>query len=307
MLTRKRSRSAGRRNRSTPTLTAEDLIEAFRALGASDPETLASSQLDGRVPELHRFAFLKRLWDQVADTQSMKWIDQTIEQAEKLGEDDPQAAAGLALRRMLAAGVDPNDILKVLWCAQAEMIYNIAFQLDDPEFAVASARRDAGGRRAVGAVDGQRGRKAEAVARRVPRDLGEHRPATQVGRGSACTVSSRCSRTGPVIAGALMSETRRCAACRRTSAGMQPMKRPRIINAVLAVVFLALSLALPVRGLLSSGDVAADAAARGTVVFNAEDVNAGAKSAQYIMLFLFGSLALVFAWRAIKPPSPPAA
>jgi len=115
----------------------EDLIEAFRGLGAADPESLASSQLDDGVPELNRFAFLKRLWDQVADTQSMKWIEETIDRAERLGEDDPQSAAGPALQRMLAEGVDPNDILKVVWCAQAEMIYNFAFQLDDPEFAVA--------------------------------------------------------------------------------------------------------------------------------------------------------------------------
>ncbi len=84
------------------------------------------------------------------------------------------------------------------------------------------------------------------------------------------------------------------------------MKRTRIINAVLAVVFLVLTLAMPVRGLLSSRDVAADVAARGTVVFNAEDVNSGARSARYIMLFLFGSLTLVFAWRAIKPAGRPA-
>ena len=122
----------------------EDLIEAFRALGAADPEALASSQLDGRVPELHRFMFLKRLWDQVADTQSTKWIEQTIARAEGLGEDDPQSAAAPALQRMLAAGIDTNDILKVVWCAQAEMIYNIAFQLDDPEFAVAQLPQHGG-------------------------------------------------------------------------------------------------------------------------------------------------------------------
>jgi hypothetical protein len=85
------------------------------------------------------------------------------------------------------------------------------------------------------------------------------------------------------------------------------MQGTRAINAVLAVVFLALTLALPVRGLLSSRNPAADARARGTVVFNNEDVNAGAKSAQYVMLFLFGSLTLVFAWRAIKGGRPPAA
>lgn len=88
---------------------------------------------------------------------------------------------------------------------------------------------------------------------------------------------------------------------------MQPMKRSRIINAVLAIIFLALTLALPVRGLLSSRDVAAGAAARGTVVFNSEDVNSGAKSAQYIMLSLFGSLTLVFVWRALKQATRPAA
>ncbi len=83
------------------------------------------------------------------------------------------------------------------------------------------------------------------------------------------------------------------------------MKRTRFINALLAVVCLVLTLAIPVRGLLSSRDVAADVAASGTVVFNAEEVNSGARSAQYILLFLFGSLTLVFAWRAVKPPDRP--
>jgi hypothetical protein len=84
------------------------------------------------------------------------------------------------------------------------------------------------------------------------------------------------------------------------------MQRTRAINAALAVVFLALTLPLPVRGLLSSRDAAANVRARGEVAFNDEDVNAGARSAQYIMLFLFGSLTLVFAWRAIKSPGRPA-
>jgi hypothetical protein len=85
------------------------------------------------------------------------------------------------------------------------------------------------------------------------------------------------------------------------------MTKPRIINGVLAIVFLSLTLALPVRGLMSSGNAAADMSARGTTVFNPEDVNSGAKSADYIMLALFGALTLVFAWRAIKPPSGKAA
>lgn len=122
----------------------EDLVEAFRALGAADPEALASSQLDDGVPELHRFAFLKRLWDQVANAGDTRWVERTIEQVKSLGDDDPQAAAGPALQRMLAAGVDPIDIIKVVWSAQAEMIYNVAFQLDDPEFAVAQLPQHGG-------------------------------------------------------------------------------------------------------------------------------------------------------------------
>jgi hypothetical protein len=122
----------------------EDLVEAFRGLGAADADALASSQLEEGVPELHRFAFLKRLWDQVADAGDTKWIERTIGQAQSLGDDDPQAAAGPALQRMLAAGVDPVDIIKVVWSAQAEMIYNVASQLDDPGFAVAQLNQYGG-------------------------------------------------------------------------------------------------------------------------------------------------------------------
>lgn len=88
---------------------------------------------------------------------------------------------------------------------------------------------------------------------------------------------------------------------------LRPMQRTKVINTVLAVVFLVLTLAMPVRGLLSSRDAATEARARGSVVFNDEDVNGGARSADYIMLFLFGSLTLVFGWRAIKGGGPPAA
>jgi len=88
------------------------------------------------------------------------------------------------------------------------------------------------------------------------------------------------------------------------------MKQSRLINTIVAVIFLVLTLAMPVRGLLDSRDVAAEAAARGTVVFNAEEVNSAARTADFIMLFLFGSLTLVFAWRAMTgrrdapPPAP---
>jgi len=86
---------------------------------------------------------------------------------------------------------------------------------------------------------------------------------------------------------------------------MQPRKHARVLNIILASVFLILTLAIPIRGLLSTRDVAAEAQARGHVVFDADNVNSAARTTDYILLFLFGSLTLVYAWRALKPAPRP--
>lgn len=64
---------------------------------------------------------------------------------------------------------------------------------------------------------------------------------------------------------------------------------------------LAILLAWPVRFLVSPPDVASNLKERGTVVFDDEGAQAGAEQAAWVMAFLFGSLTLVFGWRAIKP------
>ena len=64
----------------------------------------------------------------------------------------------------------------------------------------------------------------------------------------------------------------------------------RILNIVLCVVFLALLIALPVRNLLFT-EVPDNARGEGFAM------------ASYVMLFLFGSLTLVFGFRAIKSGS----
>lgn len=79
------------------------------------------------------------------------------------------------------------------------------------------------------------------------------------------------------------------------------MKYNRTLNVVLMIVSLALLIALPVRNLVFPQDAAANVAASGGVVFDPDQVNKGAALATWVMLFLFGSLTLVFGWRAFGP------
>jgi hypothetical protein len=114
----------------------DELIAAFRALGAEDPEGWASSQLEEGIPQLHRFAFLRALWSHVVTPGDARWLRTTIDVA-KQNPDEPESAAGAALERMFAAGASPDDVLKVVWAAQSELVFAVAHQLDDPDFAVA--------------------------------------------------------------------------------------------------------------------------------------------------------------------------
>ena len=69
-------------------------------------------------------------------------------------------------------------------------------------------------------------------------------------------------------------------------------------NIILMVVFLILTLVFPVRSFLFPVDYGQNAIDRGEVVFNKETRNEAFKYTQYIMLFLFGSLTLVYGYKA---------
>ena len=83
---------------SIPELTA-----LFERLGARDPESWARSQIRERIPQLHRYLFLRQCWQHVIGEDSTGWVDYHIEQAEQ----DPRgsfAGMGAALKRAVAAG-----------------------------------------------------------------------------------------------------------------------------------------------------------------------------------------------------------
>jgi hypothetical protein len=113
------------------------LVEKFRALGAGDPEGWAASEAEEDIPQLARFIFLRRLWrsawqwtlppeewfaevepapgdeepaDEDDDTPTLVRGD--AEEADADG-DPPFFAAQQAVRRILAAGADPEDLREV--------------------------------------------------------------------------------------------------------------------------------------------------------------------------------------------------
>jgi hypothetical protein len=116
--------------------TRDDLVEAFRSLGADDPARWASSQLSEGVPQLHRFAFLRALWSHVVTPAETAWVDTTIAEAER-SPGEPVAAAAAAIDQMLKAGVSRDDVVSVVRAAQCELVFAVAHQIDDCDFAVA--------------------------------------------------------------------------------------------------------------------------------------------------------------------------
>lgn len=82
------------------------------------------------------------------------------------------------------------------------------------------------------------------------------------------------------------------------------MKWQRMMYVLLAIASLVIVIVKPVANLVADSDPAAEAIARGATIHNAESVNEGYMLGNLVMLFLFGSLALVFLWRAIRPLRP---
>jgi len=109
----------------------QKLTEHFRALGASDPESLARSQIEEGIPQYARLVFLRQAWQSVIADGDTSWIEPQIQQAERRPRQ-PGAGIGPALKRMLAAGVTREDIAEVVRVMQWGVLARIAYQLEDP-------------------------------------------------------------------------------------------------------------------------------------------------------------------------------
>jgi hypothetical protein len=110
---------------SIPELTA-----LFERLGAQNPESWARSQIRERIPQLHRYLFLRQCWQHVIGEDSTGWVDYHINQAKQ----DPLgsfAGMGAALTRAVAAGVTREDLSQIARGVQAELLIQLCYMLED--------------------------------------------------------------------------------------------------------------------------------------------------------------------------------
>lgn len=111
---------------------ARSLAETFRALGADDPESWAGSEAAEDIPQLATFLLLRKMWmDAGADLDDARqWIDHLMEAYAKQ-PDAPFADAGPALGRMMAAGIDPNDVVSVARMVMYDTLFSAVHTLDE--------------------------------------------------------------------------------------------------------------------------------------------------------------------------------
>jgi hypothetical protein len=112
-------------------LEIEKLTSLFRILGADEPESWASSQVNEGINQLGRFLFLKQAWSKVIDENDNSWIDREVESFRK----DPDASysgAGRALSAIIETGAHRQDITDLVRGMQADLLFSLCYLLDDP-------------------------------------------------------------------------------------------------------------------------------------------------------------------------------
>jgi hypothetical protein len=110
----------------------EHLTELFARLGAENPGSWASSQVNEGIEQLHRFLFLRQAWSKVISDGDTTWITHQIERA-KANPSEPYAGVGLALARCLEKGADPRDLSDIARGMQATMLFRVCYLLEDPD------------------------------------------------------------------------------------------------------------------------------------------------------------------------------
>lgn len=112
-------------------LSGKELIEAFKALGALDPEGWAHSEENEGIPQLLRLLFLRNAWEDIVRDDDTGWVDRTIESSGR-DPDAPYAGLGAILRTCREKGVADSDLTHMARCLQAQVLFSICYLLDGP-------------------------------------------------------------------------------------------------------------------------------------------------------------------------------
>jgi hypothetical protein len=111
--------------------TEKELTELFRKLGAQDPESWASSQLQEGIPQLQRFLWLREAWKLIVPDDNYDWMAAEIKRAET-SPNDPYSGVGLALKQCLERGIDKEALNEIVRGKQAEFLFALCYMLEDP-------------------------------------------------------------------------------------------------------------------------------------------------------------------------------
>lgn len=110
----------------------EELTKLFRKLGADDPESWASSQVNEGINQLGRFVFLREAWALVISEDDHRWIDGEIK-ASELSPEAPTSGTGKALKNVIDKGCDKQDISDAVRGMQYELLFRLCYLLECPD------------------------------------------------------------------------------------------------------------------------------------------------------------------------------
>jgi hypothetical protein len=107
------------------------LAKRFEVLGAPDPAGWAASQVREGIPQLARYLFLRQAWRSIVDENDTAWIAASIT-ASRRDPNGPYAGVGQALARLKAIGASDRDLVDLVRGKQAELLFSLCYQLEDP-------------------------------------------------------------------------------------------------------------------------------------------------------------------------------
>ncbi len=108
------------------------LTEVFRRLGAHDPEGGGRSQVEGGIPQLARFLFLRQAWRKIVPEDDASWIDSSIARSDA-APNEPYAGVGHALKRLRSLGAADDDLTDLVRGMQASLLFDFCFLLECAE------------------------------------------------------------------------------------------------------------------------------------------------------------------------------
>jgi hypothetical protein len=111
--------------------TIAELTMLFQKLGAKNPESWAKSQIHEGIPQIQRYLFLRQAWKQIIHDDGESWLAREIREADR-DPHAPYSGIGLALKRLLASGAHQQDLVDLARGAQAAMLFQFRYLLDDP-------------------------------------------------------------------------------------------------------------------------------------------------------------------------------